>query len=73
MNQINAINEILRSEGFEIDFHRVWICSDCMNAILDDPEQCELIDLGTIKIEDDIAKCSIITFILGHEYRDLAI
>lgn len=69
MNQIEAINNILRSDEFEVGYHRVWICSACMNDILDDEEQCEQIDLGTIKIEDDIAKCNLIGYIVGHEYR----
>lgn len=69
MNIIEAINDILRSDGFDKSYMRVWICSDCMNDILDDQEMCEQLDLGTIKIEDDIAKCQIIGYITGHEYR----
>lgn len=70
MNQLDAINDYIRSDGFEVGFHRVWICSDCMNDILDDEEQATQLDLGTIKIEQDQAKCQIIGYIEGHEYRD---
>jgi hypothetical protein len=68
MNQIEAIRQLTQVDAFEIGYHRVWICSDCMNAIIDDEEQAAQIDLGLIKINDDIARCDIIDLIEGHEY-----
>ena len=70
MNQIEAIFQLTQVNGFEPGYHRVYICSDCMNDILEDEEQATQVDLGTIKIEQDIARCELINLITAHEYQD---
>ena len=70
MNQIEAIFQLTQGDGFEQGYHRVWICSDCMNDILEDEDMSTQIDLGTIKIEQDTAKCEIKQLIVAHEYQD---
>ena len=68
MNQIEAIFQLTQVDGFEPGYHRVWICSDCMNEILDSEDQSTQLDLGTIRIEQDIARCALINMIPNHEY-----
>lgn len=67
MNQLNAIAQYLQDvAGAPI----AWICYSCMNEILDDEEQATSIDFGTIRIEEDPAKCVIKHLIDGHEYQN---
>lgn len=72
MNQVEAIFQVTQGEHFERGFHRVYICPDCMNAILDSEEQSTEVDLGTIKILDEKwHTCEIINLVDEHDYREL--
>ena len=72
MNQIEAITQFFTDHQVSYSGslkQYCWICPDCMNDILADEEQGMQIDFGSLRIEIDPAKCQIIGYIVGHEYR----
>jgi len=71
MNQLAAIQVVASADGFNRDYHLVYICVDCINEILNDQDQGSQMDWGLIRVLDEKPwTCAIIDFIETHDHKD---